>query len=106
MFDLARVTKNDDLEVWGGFLGTRTLLTGRPTSFDEIKAGYEAVTREDIQAVARKIFSRRPAVVILGPQKDVPGYAEILGYFDLPKPHSIVASNPAPGLYTERPRGV
>ena len=61
------------------FIGSEEMLTGRPQTVDEMFAKLDAVTAEDISAVARELFvPSRLNIALIGPFKDPAPFEEII----------------------------
>ncbi|MFY9463018.1 MAG: hypothetical protein WAP52_02425, partial [Candidatus Sungiibacteriota bacterium] len=61
------------------FIGGEEMLTGRPQTVDEVFAKLDAVTADDVCAVARELFvSSRLNLAMIGPFKDRIPFEEIL----------------------------
>ena len=60
-------------------LGRHMLAFGRPITVEENLRKLMAVTKEDVEATARNIFSRKPLVTALGPLKNLEDYKTIAG---------------------------
>lgn len=58
-------------------LGHCLLAFGRPIPTEEVLRKLMAVTKEDVEAVAAKLLTRRPIVTALGPLGEMDGYASI-----------------------------
>lgn len=58
-------------------LGHQMLAFGRPIAVEAILKNLMAVTKADIQAMAKKIFTRRPIVTALGPLEKLEDYGKI-----------------------------
>jgi predicted Zn-dependent peptidase len=58
-------------------LGNHMLTFNRSIGLDEILKKLMAVTKEDVEAMATRIFSRRPLVTALGPLENMENYKSI-----------------------------
>lgn len=58
-------------------LARQIFVHGRVVPVEETKAKIAAVTREDIAAAARRVFSGRPTLAVLGPHRHVAPVAEM-----------------------------
>lgn len=77
-------------EEWLGDLGKETLLLGHPRSFEETMHHIQTVAPNDIRNLATKIFSRKPYIVTMGPDRPNPGVVfNYLGFSRAPKLQEI-----------------
>lgn len=58
-------------------IACETLLFNRVIPMKETIAKIEAITADDLQTLAQKIFSSTPTYAVLGPESNYPGYAEL-----------------------------
>lgn len=58
-------------------IARETLLFNRVIPTEETIAKIEAITADDLQTLAQKIFSSTPTYAVLGPESNYPGYAEL-----------------------------
>ncbi|MDP3769527.1 MAG: pitrilysin family protein [Candidatus Sungbacteria bacterium] len=64
------------------FVGTEEMLTGKPMTVDEVFAKLEAVTADDLCAVAREIIrADKLNLAMIGPWKDESVFRKIIGEF-------------------------
>lgn len=61
-------------------LARQIMVFGRPIPVDETVAKIEAVDRDAVQRVSRRIFSRRPTLAALGPIEGVQDYEAVRSY--------------------------
>jgi len=79
------------------FMGTTTLLAGQPRERSESLRIYQTVTPEDINRVAQRIFSAKPAFAAVGPLEGLPSYEEILRLMQK-EPQKKTPDSPAPSM--------
>jgi predicted Zn-dependent peptidase len=58
-------------------LARQLIVHGRVVPVEETKAKIAAVTVEDVQAAAARLFRARPTLTLMGPAQHVPGVAEL-----------------------------
>ena len=59
-------------------LGHQLLAYGKPIAAEQTLAKFMAVTADDVEEVAAKLFKRKPIVTALGPLADLEGYGSIV----------------------------
>jgi predicted Zn-dependent peptidase len=59
-------------------IGHQILNYGKPVSSEKILDRFMAVTQEDVQHIARKVFARKPILTALGPLEELEDYRKIV----------------------------